>query len=193
MTHIFHIATAADWTAAQVEGRYTTSTRGRTLAEEGFLHASGGDQWRSVRKRFYADVTEPLVLLVIETDLLDAPVVEEAVADSTETFPHIYGALNPAAVIQVLPLEATSATASKSESGESFSTLFLREMFFNLALASVVLGCVVVASLVGVSVDADWGALTGTLVGFAIGLPVALALNRRRQGPRPPRRTPTRR
>jgi uncharacterized protein (DUF952 family) len=102
---IFHIATLADWTGARAAGAYTTSTVGVTLAEEGFLHASRADQWERVRARYYADVAEPLVLLEIETDLLDVPVVEEPPApDATETFPHVYGALDPAAVVAVTAL-----------------------------------------------------------------------------------------
>jgi uncharacterized protein (DUF952 family) len=102
---IFHIATLADWTDAQASGAYTTSTVGVTLEEEGYLHASRADQWQGVRERYYGDVTEPLVLLEIDTDLLDVPVVEEAPAPGvTETFPHVYGALDPAAVVAVTPL-----------------------------------------------------------------------------------------
>ena len=102
---IFHIATLADWEAAQVSGAYTTSTRGVTLEEEGFIHASRADQWEGVRERYYADVTEPLVLLEIDTELLDVPLVEEPPAPGlTETFPHLYGPLNPAAVVAVTPL-----------------------------------------------------------------------------------------
>ena len=104
MSRIYHLATAADWEDARASGSYTTSTRGRTLAEEGFLHASRADQWEGVRERYYADVTEPLVLLVVETDLLDVPVVEEAVPGTTETYPHVYGPLYPEAVVEVLPL-----------------------------------------------------------------------------------------
>ena len=53
-----------------------------------------------MRTAFYADVTEPLVLLEIDTDLLDVPVVEEVPAPGmTETFPHVYGAIRPAAVV----------------------------------------------------------------------------------------------
>ncbi|GAA2154126.1 DUF952 domain-containing protein [Nocardioides koreensis] len=104
---IFHIATAADWQAAEESGSYTTSTLGRTLAEEGFIHASRSDQWEGVRAAFYADVAEPLVLLEIDTDLLDVPVVEEVPAPGiSETFPHVYGAIPAAAVVDVRPLEA---------------------------------------------------------------------------------------
>lgn len=102
---IFHIATAADWAAAQESGAYTTSTLGVTLEEEGYIHASRADQWEDVRAAFYAGVTEPLVLLEIETDLLDVPVVEEPPAPGVEeTFPHVYGAIPPPAVVAVRDL-----------------------------------------------------------------------------------------
>ena len=102
---IFHLATLSDWSAAQESGAYTTSTRGRTLAEEGYIHASRADQWERVRTAFYADVTEPLVLLEIESDLLGVPVVEEPPAPGgAETFPHVYGAIAPSAVVAVTPL-----------------------------------------------------------------------------------------
>ena len=102
---IFHIATASDWHQAQATGAYTTSTRGVTLEQEGFIHASRADQWEGVRAAYYADATEPLVLLEIDTDLLDVPVVEEVPAPgASETFPHVYGAISPAAVVGVRPL-----------------------------------------------------------------------------------------
>jgi len=102
---IFHIATLADWEAARVSGSYTTSTRGVRLEDEGFVHASRADQWEGVRAAFYADVAEPLVLLEIDTDLLDVPVVEEPPAPGgDETFPHVYGAIAPAAVVAVRDL-----------------------------------------------------------------------------------------
>lgn len=104
MARIFHIATAADWEAAQASGSYTTSTRGRSLADEGFLHASRADQWEAVLARHYAGTTEPLVVLEIDTGLLDVPVVEEAVPGTDQTYPHVYGALDPAAVVRMRPV-----------------------------------------------------------------------------------------
>jgi glutathione S-transferase len=102
---IFHVATAADWAAAQASGTYTTSTYGVSLEQEGFIHASHEDQWRGVLDRFYADVTEPLVLLEIDTDLLGSDVVEEPPAPGVaETFPHVYGPVEAAAVVATTPL-----------------------------------------------------------------------------------------
>lgn len=102
---IFHIATLADWHAAQETGAYTTSTRGAALEDVGYIHASRADQWEGVRAAFYADVADPLVLLEIESDLLAVPVVEEEPAPGAGvTFPHVYGAIPPAAVVEVTPL-----------------------------------------------------------------------------------------
>lgn len=99
---IHHVATAADWAHAQEVGRYTTSTRGASLEEVGFLHAARADQVDGVLERYYADVTEPLVLLVVDTDLLDVPWREDPVGE--DTFPHVIGPLSPAAVVEVRPV-----------------------------------------------------------------------------------------
>lgn len=111
MGRVFHIASEADWAAALETGSYTTSTRGRTLDEEGFIHASRAEQWRAVRDRFHGDATEPLLLLEIDTDLLDVPLVEEEVPGTGETFPHLYGPLGTAAVVRVVPLDTAVDTA----------------------------------------------------------------------------------
>lgn len=96
---IFHVATVADWEAALRDGAYTTSTRGRTLADEGFIHASRREQVQPVLDRYFADATEPLILLVIDPDRLGAEVRVEQVGD--DTYPHVYGPLEPAAVVGV--------------------------------------------------------------------------------------------
>jgi glutathione S-transferase len=102
---IYHLATRSDWDRAQERGAYATSTRGVSLEQEGFIHASRADQWEGVRERYYRDVEEPLVLLEIDTDLLDVPWVEEPPAPGAEeTFPHVYGPIRPAAVVAVRTL-----------------------------------------------------------------------------------------
>ena len=108
--HVFHISTTHDWAAARRTGAYTTSTRGVTLEQEGFLHASRADQVEGVRSRYYADLTEPLLLLTIETDLLTSPWRVDPVGD--DTYPHIYGPLNADAVVEVTPLSPTSHATS---------------------------------------------------------------------------------
>ena len=98
---IFHIATLADWKQAEADGTYTTSTYGVTLAEAGFLHAARHEQVREVLDTHYGEVTEPLVVLEIETDLLDVPWREDDV--DGVMFPHIYGPLKTEAVVRWRP------------------------------------------------------------------------------------------
>lgn len=102
---IYHLAFASDWAAAQEAGDYTISSRGVTLAEEGFIHASTDAQWPVVRERFYADVTEPLLLLVIDPALLTSELRVEHVPEANDSFPHIYGPLNLDAVVEAIPLD----------------------------------------------------------------------------------------
>jgi uncharacterized protein (DUF952 family) len=103
---LFHLALRRDWEEAKESevGEYRVSTRGRTLAEEGYLHASYAHQWQGVRDAYYADVTEPLVLLEVDPALLDVPVVVETPEGADEAFPHIYGPLPVTAVVDVRPL-----------------------------------------------------------------------------------------
>lgn len=170
---VYHVATAADWAAARREGRYTTSTRGRTLEQEGFVHASRADQWRGVHARFYADVTEPLVLLEIDTALLGCPVVEEpGEPGGHETFPHLYGPVPVTAVVRAVPLEDALAATS-------FSGLFLREVLRNAALGLLL---VTLAGLGGVLVGGPDGGpetLAGAAAGLAVGLLAVWLLLRR--------------
>lgn len=100
---IFHIALRDDWDAAVARGVYTTSSVGRTLEEEGFIHASRRDQVAGVYDRYYRAIAAPLVVLTVDTDLLDVPWREDPVGD--DTYPHIYGPLSPSAVVAVEPME----------------------------------------------------------------------------------------
>jgi uncharacterized protein (DUF952 family) len=177
MSRIFHIATAADWETARRSGTYTTSTLGRTLAEEGFIHASHGDQWQGVRQLFYAGVTEPLVLLAIDPERLTAPVVEEVPEGADRAFPHIYGPLDTDAVVRVIPLDAHGEPVG---AGESFTALFFREMFRNVLLATIVLIGAVAGSLVGRAISDEWGPLVGATIGLAGGVAAAVVLHGRR-------------
>ncbi|WP_415630067.1 DUF952 domain-containing protein, partial [Nocardioides dubius] len=105
---IFHIAERPRWEAAQLAGSYAWSTLGRSLDDEGFLHASRAEQVAGVIDRFYRNHDGDLLLLTIDTDLLTSPWREDQVGDAT--FPHIYGPLNPSAVIEVRPLAVESGT-----------------------------------------------------------------------------------
>ncbi len=101
---IYHLALAADWEDAQRRGVYTLSTRGRTLEQEGFIHCSQDFQVEGVRAAFYADVQEPLVLLTVDTGLLDVPWRLEEVPGAEQPFPHVYGPIPVGSVTAVTPL-----------------------------------------------------------------------------------------
>jgi uncharacterized protein (DUF952 family) len=101
---VYHCSLVSDWQDAQRSGSYTISSRGRTLADEGFVHASYAEQVPGVLQRYYADLTEPLCLLTIDPDRVGAAVVAENLTGGAELFPHIYGPIPVQAVTAVAPL-----------------------------------------------------------------------------------------
>jgi uncharacterized protein (DUF952 family) len=101
---IYHITTAGEWELALRDGQYSMSTRDRTLAEEGFIHASTAEQVAPVANLFYQDVPG-LVVLVIDADLLKPDVRYERVPEFDQPLPHIYGPLNTDAVVETVRLE----------------------------------------------------------------------------------------
>jgi uncharacterized protein (DUF952 family) len=104
---VYHCSLVSEWRVAQSAGEYTISSRGRTLEQEGFVHASYAGQVAGVLERFYADLTDPLCLLTIDPYLLGVPVVAENLMGGTELFPHIYGPIPNSAVIEVTDLVRT--------------------------------------------------------------------------------------
>lgn len=136
---IFHIATAADWRRTLGTGTYTTSTVGRTLDEEGFIHASRRDQVQGVFDRYYTGLGEDLVRLTIDPARLSgAEVRVEAVGD--DTYPHVYGPINLAAVIDVVPL-------NRSGGAETLLSLWLKGMAVRMGIAIVAMVAIAVVVL----------------------------------------------
>lgn len=106
---IYHITTRGEWAAAQSAGSY----RAASLDCEGFIHCSTKRQILPVAKHFYRGRGD-LLLLYIDDSRLQAPLVWEAPAHpdpdfgefaaGDSEFPHIYGALNLDAVVEVADL-----------------------------------------------------------------------------------------
>jgi uncharacterized protein (DUF952 family) len=107
---IYHLAELAHWEQARRDGAYTRSTIGRSLDDEGFVHAASAEQWPGVRERFYAAVPEPLVLLHIDEARLTSPLRLEVGDPATgETFPHVYGPIDLTAVADTTVLQPPHA------------------------------------------------------------------------------------
>ena len=67
---IWHLALARDWETAGAAGAYRVSTLGATLDDVGYIHCSRPDQAPGVAARFYADISDPLAILVMDDDAL---------------------------------------------------------------------------------------------------------------------------
>lgn len=100
MTNILHITSRAEWQQAQRDGAY----RAPSLDQIGYIHFSKPEQVLVVANSFYRGAPE-LVLLVVEPARLVADLRYEPpdeAPDSSQRFPHLYGALNLDAVTAVL-------------------------------------------------------------------------------------------
>lgn len=103
---ILHLTTTTLADATRRDGWYRQSTRGLTLAEVGYVHASTSSQVTDVARRYYTDEPDPLVLLVIDVPTCTAagsPVVWEPVPGAG-VFPHVYGPIPEPAVVAELPV-----------------------------------------------------------------------------------------
>lgn len=74
-----------------------------SLSDEGFIHCSEEQQVESTLERYYSGKTG-LVKLVIDPAKLRSQLIHEWSPSNTETFPHIYGAVNLDAVVEIIPL-----------------------------------------------------------------------------------------
>ena len=98
---IYHLAFRSDWETAVIEGEY----RAPSLAEEGFIHASGDEaQMLGVAARLFPGRTD-LLALDVDTERLPegSPLVREP-SRSGEIYPHVYGPINLHAVVRIRAL-----------------------------------------------------------------------------------------
>lgn len=106
MAIVLHLCPAADWSTAGA----TAELRPASLDGEGFVHCSTSAQLPGVVERFYAEVADQLLVLAVDTahpsvagtELRWEPPAHPH-ADPDERFPHLYGPLPVAAVVEVVP------------------------------------------------------------------------------------------
>lgn len=107
MVLIHHIATAADWAAAQAAGDY----RPASLDSEGFVHASTPAQLLATANAYFRGRADLVLLDLDEARLPDVryeapappPGVMPAPDRAAQRFPHIYGAIPLDAVLAARP------------------------------------------------------------------------------------------
>jgi glutathione S-transferase len=98
---LYHLALAEEWREARSTGVYQRSTRGLSLQQVGFIHASAAHQVEGTWRRFYADAGAVVLLHIDPRRLASAAVTVrlEPAPGSGELFPHLYGALPVEAVV----------------------------------------------------------------------------------------------
>lgn len=95
---VYHMLSRADWEAVPVGGDYSAAS----LAREGFIHCTA-EPWllERVANSFYRHAAGEWLILHVDLRQVTAPVRWEE-ADG-HLFPHIYGPIERAAVVQITP------------------------------------------------------------------------------------------
>lgn len=102
---ILHIARRADWDDAVRVGAYRVSTRGASLEQVGFIHASLPEQVADVAGFLYRDADDELCVLVMDEDAIRSAGTDVRREDGGDgaLYPHVYGPIDPAWVTEVRP------------------------------------------------------------------------------------------
>lgn len=113
MSEIYHLAPAARWHAWPKEQPYLPAE----FDTDGFIHCTGEREvMLKVANAFYRRAPGAFVLLVINPARLSAPLRWEPPTDPAPNagpplaplFPHIYGPIDCAAIVEVLPMQRTA-------------------------------------------------------------------------------------
>ncbi len=101
MSTIYHLCPAARWNAWPAQTPYLPEP----YEQDGFIHCTAGDDLLiRVANTFYRGVPGDFVVLVVETNLLTSRLEWEAPTPGdtlAPLFPHIYGPINPSAIVDV--------------------------------------------------------------------------------------------
>lgn len=95
----YHLAIVEEWEAQKDSDNY----KPYVFDADGFIHCTNGlDLLTEIANMFYKRSSEPRTILVLDMNKIESEVRYD---DPDETFPHIYGSLNPTAVIAELPVK----------------------------------------------------------------------------------------
>lgn len=108
---ILHLAPAAEWDAVPADGTYAPAS----LGTEGFVHCTGDDETLlRVANAFYRSLPGELVVLTIDESRLaaetrwEAPSPAPPPGSAVTLFPHVFGVLERAAVVDERRLVRTA-------------------------------------------------------------------------------------
>lgn len=107
MKSIYHLAPAARWHGWPSGRPYLPAE----FAADGFVHCTAGEALMlQVANRFYRGAPGDFVLLVIDPARLTSPLKWERspTDDLAPLFPHIYGPIDPEAVVDVREVRRTA-------------------------------------------------------------------------------------
>jgi uncharacterized protein (DUF952 family) len=92
----FHLVPRDEWEAADRSAAYVPAAFDR----EGFVHCTdGADEVAATANRYFSELRGDLLVLLLDRARLSAPIRYE---DEREVYPHIYGAIERAAIVQVI-------------------------------------------------------------------------------------------
>ncbi len=95
----YHLAIEEEWIGQKNSEGYKPGA----FDSEGFIHCTNGlDLLTEVANRYYKNSLEPRTVLVLDINKLQPEVRYD---DAEKRFPHIYGPLNPSAVMAELPVK----------------------------------------------------------------------------------------
>ena len=94
---ITKVITKRNWEIAKINGEINEVS----LKEEGFIHCSFLEQALNVAEKYFIH-EEDVLLLTIDPSLVKAEIKYELASNGQE-YPHVYGAINIDAIIDVVP------------------------------------------------------------------------------------------
>lgn len=98
---IFHLLLKKDWKERKIDSRYSPES----LESKGFIPCSSGSRIEAVANRLFKG-EKRVLLLVINTTLIEPELKFEKDKETGMRYPHIHGPLNLDAVIDKIELAA---------------------------------------------------------------------------------------
>lgn len=113
---ILHMLQRKDWEAAVEAGIY----RPDSIENEGFIHCSEPNMITTVANGLYVGLSD-MIILVLDAEKIDAPLVYEDCYETGHAFPHIYGTITPDCVIKIIdfPCDANGEFSLPAELAHS--------------------------------------------------------------------------